>query len=101
MTKKPTLAVIAGGGCRQIEAATGVLQAMEAAGIKIDLYRGCSAGACVAALHASGVDGNALETIIRKTPAKKIFRVCGVTRSPRSSAPTSGMCLTVPASSTC
>lgn len=76
MTKKPTLAVIAGGGCRQIEAATGVLQAMEAAGIKIDLYRGCSAGACVAALHASGVDGNALETIIRKTPAKKIFRVC-------------------------
>ena len=32
----PVLAVIAGGGCRQIEAATGMLQALEAAGIRID-----------------------------------------------------------------
>ena len=34
----PVLAVIAGGGCRQIEAATGMLQALEAAGIRIDRY---------------------------------------------------------------
>ena len=72
----PVLAVIAGGGCRQIEAATGMLQALEAAGIRIDRYNACSAGACVAALHASGLSGAGLEKLIRNTPVEQLFRPC-------------------------
>lgn len=48
-----TLAVINGGGCRQIECAAGILTAMDDARIQINEYRGSSAGAAVAALHAS------------------------------------------------
>ena len=66
--KKPILTVINGGGCRQIECATGVLQALDAAGVRIDRYTGSSAGAAVAALHASGMTGAELETMIRETP---------------------------------
>lgn len=72
----PVLAVIAGGGCRQIEAATGILQALEGAGIRIDRYNACSAGACVAALHASGLSGAGLEKLIRNTPVEQLFRPC-------------------------
>lgn len=71
-----TLAVIAGGGCRQLEAATGMLQALDGAGIRLDRYLGSSAGACIAALHASGLDGLALEELIRETPVAKLFRPC-------------------------
>ena len=73
---KPVLAVIAGGGCRQIECATGILQAIDAAGIRIDRYIGCSAGSAVAALHASGIDGKKLEEMIRATPVRTLFRPC-------------------------
>ena len=73
---KPVLAVINGGGCRQIECATGILQALDAAGIRIDRYTGSSAGAAVAALHASGNDGETLELLIRVTPARELFRPC-------------------------
>lgn len=73
---KPVLAVIGGGGCRQIECATGMLQAMDAAGIRIDRYTGSSAGAAVAALHASGMDGLALENLVRETPVANLFRPC-------------------------
>lgn len=73
---KPVLAVINGGGCRQIECAAGILQALDGAGIRIDRYAGSSAGAAVAALHASGNDGAALELLIRITPARELFRPC-------------------------
>ena len=76
--KKTVLAVIAGGGCRQIEAAAGVLQALDAAGVRIDRYTGSSAGAGVAALHASGMTGAEFETMIRKTPARELFRPCWI-----------------------
>lgn len=70
---KPTLCIIHGGGCRQIEAATGMLKALDAAAITIDQYRGASAGAIVAALHASGLSGNRMEAIIRLTPVDNLF----------------------------
>jgi hypothetical protein len=35
---KPVLAIIHGGGCRQIENASGVLQALDEAGVVIDAY---------------------------------------------------------------
>ena len=76
--KKTILTVLNGGGCRQIECATGVLQALDAAGVRIDRYTGSSAGAAVAALHASGMTGAELETMIRETPARELFRPCWI-----------------------
>ncbi|HCK22959.1 MAG TPA: patatin [Bacteroidetes bacterium] len=46
--------VLSGGGARGI-AHIGVLQALDDAGIEIDMISGCSAGAIVGALHAAGV----------------------------------------------
>lgn len=74
--QKPILAVVEGGGCAQIECATGVFKAMEDFGIKIDKYTGSSAGACIAALHASGLSGRELENLIRSTPADQLFSPC-------------------------
>lgn len=71
-----TLAVINGGGCRQIECAAGILTAMDEAGIQINEYRGSSAGAAVAALHASGLSGSDLQELIRQTPVEKLFQLC-------------------------
>jgi hypothetical protein len=70
---KPTLAIIQGGGCRQIESATGVLQALDEANIHINQYRAASAGAIVAALHASGFNGKAIAHILRSTPITNLF----------------------------
>ena len=70
---KPVLAIIHGGGCRQIEAATGMLKALDEAKITIDLYRGASAGAIAAALHASGLPGRRIEALIRLTPVDHLF----------------------------
>lgn len=71
--KKPVLVIIHGGGCRQIEAATGMLKALDEAKITIDLYRGASAGAIAAALHASGLPGKRIEALIRLTPVNRLF----------------------------
>ena len=46
--------VLSGGGARGI-AHIGVLQALDDAGIEIDMISGCSAGAIVGALYAAGV----------------------------------------------
>lgn len=70
---KPVLCIIQGGGCRQIEAATGMLKALDEQKVVIDQYRGASAGAIVAALHASGIPGGCMEGIIRMTPTDYLF----------------------------
>jgi NTE family protein len=70
---KPVLAIIHGGGCRQIENASGVLQALDEAGVVIDAYRGASAGAIVAALHASGFTGSGLREFVKNTPVSELF----------------------------
>ena len=70
---KPILAIIHGGGCRQIEAATGMLKAIDECGVTIDLYRGASAGAIAAALHASGLPGKRIEQLIRMTATERLF----------------------------
>ncbi|WP_176013040.1 patatin-like phospholipase family protein [Victivallis sp. Marseille-Q1083] len=69
-----TLCIINGGGCRQIECATGVLLALDASGVKFDEYRGSSAGAIVAALHGSGLTAEAMAKLIRSTPVGELFR---------------------------
>jgi predicted acylesterase/phospholipase RssA len=72
---KPTLAIIQGGGCRQIENAIGILQALDEKSVYIDSYRGTSAGAIVSSLHASGVSGKMLESILRENPANSLFKL--------------------------
>jgi NTE family protein len=71
---RPILCIIHGGGCRQIEAATGMLKALDEAEIVINQYRGASAGAIAAALHASGIPGSRMEAIIRLTPVNRLFQ---------------------------
>jgi NTE family protein len=72
--RKPILAIIQGGGCRQIESAIGVLKALDEHNIKIDKYRGTSAGAIVSSLHASGISASGMEHIIRTNPVKNLFK---------------------------
>jgi len=52
--------VLAGGGARAF-AHVGVLRELEEAGFHVDRIAGCSIGAIVATLHATGVDGATLE----------------------------------------
>jgi predicted acylesterase/phospholipase RssA len=52
--------VLAGGGARAF-AHIGVLRELEEAGLHVDRVAGSSVGAIIAALHATGVDGAALE----------------------------------------
>ena len=54
--------VLAGGGARAF-AHVGVLRELEDAGLHVDRVTGASIGAVIAALHASGVDGETLEEI--------------------------------------
>ena len=68
-----TLAIIQGGGCRQIENAIGILKAIEEAGYKINRYRGASAGAIVSGLHSSGMSASDMEALIRNTPIDELF----------------------------
>jgi len=72
--KKPVLVVIQGGGCRQIECATGILKAFDEVGIVVDKYQGASAGAIVSCLHASGLSGLKIAELIGKTPVSDLFR---------------------------
>jgi len=71
--KKPVLIVIQGGGCRQIECATGILKALDEAGIVVDKYQGASAGAIVSCLHASGLGGKDIAELIGKTKVSDLF----------------------------
>ncbi|HEX6916796.1 MAG TPA: MFS transporter, partial [Phycicoccus sp.] len=54
--------VLAGGGARAF-AHIGVLRELEDAGLHVDRVAGASVGAIIAALHASGMDGAALEEV--------------------------------------
>lgn len=63
-----------GGGCGQLQSASGVLQALDQAGIKFDSYLGSSAGACIAGLHASGVSGQQLSQLIQQTPVDQLYK---------------------------
>ena len=57
----PRIALALGGGAARGFAHVGVLQVLEEAGVPVDLVVGTSAGSVVAALHASGLTGAALE----------------------------------------
>ncbi|MFA7231496.1 MAG: patatin-like phospholipase family protein [Victivallaceae bacterium] len=70
---KPTLVIIQGGGCRQIECATGALMALDELNIQPDYYRAASAGSIVAALHASQLPAKQIASLIRR-PVSDLFR---------------------------
>lgn len=59
--RPPRLGLALGGGAARGFAHIGVIQVLEAAGLRPDLVVGTSAGSLVAALYASGMDGQALE----------------------------------------
>jgi NTE family protein len=64
--------VLSGGGARGL-AHIGVLEGLEAAGVKIDRIAGCSMGAYIAGLHAVGLDTQAMrerchEEFVKRNP---------------------------------
>lgn len=61
--KPPRIGLALGGGAARGFAHIGVIQVLEAAGIRPDLVVGTSAGSLVAALYASGKNGAELETL--------------------------------------
>ncbi len=61
--RPPRVGLALGGGAARGFAHIGVIQVLEAAGIKPDLVVGSSAGSLVAALYASGKTGAELETL--------------------------------------
>ena len=60
--RPPRLGLALGGGAARGFAHIGVIQVLEAAGIRPDVVVGTSAGSLVAAMYASGMDGRALES---------------------------------------
>ncbi len=60
-TRAPRLGLALGGGAARGFAHIGVIQVLEREGFKADMVAGTSAGSLVAALHASGMGGEALE----------------------------------------
>ena len=61
--RPPKIGLALGGGAARGFAHVGVIQALEAAGIKVDLVTGTSAGSLVAAIYASGKTGAQLQTV--------------------------------------
>jgi NTE family protein len=61
--KPPRIGLALGGGAARGFAHIGVIQVLEAAGIRPDLVVGTSAGSLVAALYAAGKNGAELETL--------------------------------------
>ena len=68
----PRIALALGGGGARGFAHIGVIQALEANGIQIDMLTGTSAGSLVAALYASGMSGLALKQLAQKMDEAEI-----------------------------
>ena len=64
--RRPTVALVLGGGGLRGFAHMGVLRAIEEAGIKPDIVVGTSAGAVVGAAYASGMTSAQIESVARK-----------------------------------
>lgn len=75
-----TALVLSGGGAKGL-AHIGVIQALEAAGIRPDLVVGTSMGALVGALYAAGANGSQLESLAGQLPLGGLFRA-GEPRGP-------------------
>ena len=61
--RPPKIGLALGGGAARGFAHVGVIQALEEAGIKVDMVTGTSAGSLVAAIYASGKNGAQLQTV--------------------------------------
>ncbi len=70
---KDILCCLSGGGFRMMECAAGVLQAIDSHNIKISNYYAASAGGIVGGMHASGMTGNKIEELIRRTPVSSLM----------------------------
>lgn len=68
----PRIALALGGGGARGFAHIGVIHALEANGIQIDMLTGTSAGSLVAALYASGMSGQALKQLAQKMDEAEI-----------------------------
>lgn len=68
----PRIALALGGGGARGFAHIGVIQALEANGIQIDMLTGTSAGSLVASLYASGMSGQALKQLAQKMDEAEI-----------------------------
>lgn len=75
-----TALVLSGGGAKGL-AHIGVIQALEAAGVRPDLVVGTSMGALVGALYAGGATGRELDSLTRRLPLAGLFRA-GEPRGP-------------------
>jgi NTE family protein len=62
-TAQPVVALVLGAGGSRGFAHVGVIKALEAAGVQVDIVVGSSSGSVVAALYAGGNDARALETM--------------------------------------
>ncbi len=70
--RPPKIALALGGGAARGFAHVGVIQALEEAGIKIDMVVGTSAGALVGAIYASGKNGVQLQDVAMKMEEAEI-----------------------------
>lgn len=61
--RQPRIGIALGGGGTKGFAHVGVIKALEAQGLRLDLVAGTSAGSVVGALYASGLDGFALQEL--------------------------------------
>lgn len=69
---KPVVALALGSGGDRGFAHIGVIKALEASGIKVDIVLGTSAGSVVGALYAGGYSGAALEKLALEMDRKKL-----------------------------
>ena len=69
---KPVVALALGSGGDRGFAHIGVIKALEAGGIKVDIVLGTSAGSVVGALYAGGYDGAALEKLALEMDREKL-----------------------------
>lgn len=72
MSQRKTVGLVLGSGASRGWAHIGVIEALEEANITIDFIAGCSVGAYIGALHASGSIGSLKEFLLRMD-GKKIF----------------------------
>ncbi|MDM0117054.1 patatin-like phospholipase family protein [Variovorax sp. J22R133] len=72
-TRRPTVALVLGGGGLRGFAHLGVLRALEEAGIRPDIVVGTSAGAVVGAAYASGLTASQIESIAREVKLSSLI----------------------------
>lgn len=71
--QRPQLGLTLSGGGAKGLAHIGILQAIDSAGLQVDLITGTSMGSVVGALYAIGYTGNQIDSVARKIDWNVIF----------------------------